>query len=131
MLGTVAVIDVEFWMTWLLVSTSPSGVSTKPVPAAASLSYWSIVSMMTTPGFTRATMSCWLLTIGGADPAGAGAAWPPVNVAPALSLSVRASSNTVPSPAPTTAVKKNISTFPRPRRVAQSGVIIEDSTSSR
>jgi hypothetical protein len=34
---TVAVILVEFSMTWLLVSTSPSELITMPVPAAASL----------------------------------------------------------------------------------------------
>src|SRR5271170_4655661 len=45
-------------MTWLLVSTSPSALITMPVPAAASLSYWSVVLMITRPGLTLVTMSC-------------------------------------------------------------------------
>ena len=45
-------------MTWLLVSTSPSALITMPVPAAASLSYCSVVLMITRPGSTLFTTCC-------------------------------------------------------------------------
>src|SRR6185369_11144538 len=48
--ATVALILVEFSMTWLLVSTRPlSALITMPVPAARSLLFCSVVLMMTTP----------------------------------------------------------------------------------
>ena len=72
MAGTVAVIAVESSMTWLLVSTSPLELITMPVPAARSLLYWSVVLMITTPGRTRAAMSCALLPSGAAEDGGAG-----------------------------------------------------------
>ena len=53
-----AVILVEFSMTWLLVSTSPPALITMPVPAAASLLYCSAVLMITRPGLTLVTMAC-------------------------------------------------------------------------
>jgi hypothetical protein len=49
---------VEFSMTWLLVNTSPSELITMPVPAAASLLYFSVVLMTTRPGSTLLTTSC-------------------------------------------------------------------------
>ena len=72
MAGTVTVTDVESSMTWLLVSTSPLGLITMPVPAACSLLYRRAVLMITTPGRTRAAMSCALLPIGAAEDGGAG-----------------------------------------------------------
>src|SRR5260370_34745091 len=45
-------------MTWLLVSTRPSGLITMPVAAACSLLYCSVVLMMTRPGATLFTMAC-------------------------------------------------------------------------
>src|SRR5580700_1450559 len=45
-------------MTWLLVSTTPSGLITMPVPAACSLLYCSVVLMRTRPGWTLFTMAC-------------------------------------------------------------------------
>src|SRR6516165_1510439 len=47
-------------MTWLLVSTRPSGLITMPVPAACSLLYCSVVSMITRPGRTLFTIACSL-----------------------------------------------------------------------
>jgi hypothetical protein len=55
--ATVALILVEFSMTWLLVSTRPlSALITMPVPAARSLLYCSVVLMMTTPCPTLARL---------------------------------------------------------------------------
>jgi len=68
----VAVTDVESSITWLLVSTSPSELITMPDPAARSLSYRSVVSMITTPGRTRAATPFALLPSGAAEAAGAG-----------------------------------------------------------
>ena len=45
-------------MTWLLVSTRPSGLITMPVAAACSLLYCSVVLMMTRPGATLFTTAC-------------------------------------------------------------------------
>jgi len=45
-------------MTWLLVSTRPSGLITMPVAAASSPLYCSAVLMMTRPGATLFTMAC-------------------------------------------------------------------------
>src|SRR5271163_81503 len=45
-------------MTWLLVSTRPSGLITMPVAAADSPLYCSVVLMMTRPGVTLFTMAC-------------------------------------------------------------------------
>ena len=59
-------------MTWLLVSTSPLELITMPVPAACSLLYRSAVLMITTPGRTRAAMSCAFLPSGAAGDAGTG-----------------------------------------------------------
>src|ERR1700730_18500604 len=53
-----AVIEVEPSMTWLLVSTRPSGLITMPVAAACSLLYCSVVLMMTRPGATLFTTAC-------------------------------------------------------------------------
>src|SRR5580704_13668309 len=53
-----ATIAVELSMTWLLVSTRPSGLITMPVAAACSLRYCSVVLMMTRPGATLFTTAC-------------------------------------------------------------------------
>ena len=57
MAATVALILVEFSITWLLVSTRPrAALITMPVPAARSLLYCSVVLMMTTPCPTLARL---------------------------------------------------------------------------
>src|SRR3984957_20881855 len=75
-----ATIAVELSMTWLLVSTRPSGLITMPVAAACSPSYCSVVLMMTRPGATLFTTACSLaLMLGlvvlgwGIAPVGSGA----------------------------------------------------------
>src|SRR5579864_2941058 len=57
---SVALTAVEPSMTWLLVSTRPSERITMPVPAADSLLYCSVVSMITRPGWTLFRIACSL-----------------------------------------------------------------------
>jgi hypothetical protein len=72
---------VEFSMTWLLVSTSPSGLITMPVPEPARLLYWSVLLTITRPGSTLFMIACWLALPVGApllgEAAGLGTALPP------------------------------------------------------
>ena len=89
MAATVAVILVESSMTWLLVSTSPSGLITMPVPAPASPLYCIVVLMTTRPGSTLFTTCCSALPVpppAAGLAAGAGTALLPGSAAAALAL---------------------------------------------
>src|SRR5215469_1513971 len=100
-------------MTWLLVSTSPSALSTIPVPAAASLLYWSAVLTITRPGLTFAARACSPLGSGGAEAAGAGTAPLPGRETPPDGLKkirIRAAA----SPAPRNPIRVCVSTLPLP-----------------
>src|ERR1700730_11452041 len=59
----VTVMLIEPSTTWLLVSTSPDGVTIIPVPAAAPfpLVVWTTVLMSTTAGSTLAAIACALM----------------------------------------------------------------------
>src|SRR5262249_31932768 len=57
-LTTVAVSAVEPDTTWLLVSTSPDGLSTIPVPSKTWLVERRLAVISTTPGVTLAATAC-------------------------------------------------------------------------
>ena len=103
-------------MTWLFVSTSPSALTTMPVPAATSLSYWSVVLMSTRPGLTLLTMSCWVLASGASEGAGAGTAPLPGSELPDAGVKNNRTTATA-SPAASTPTMVCVSQLPLPRRL--------------